>query len=114
MVEFSILIIDLSRKMNSTYASQHLASQIIRSGTSVSLNYGEARSGESRRDFIHKLKIILKELRETHICLKIIDKVELCKDRELLRQALNENNELTAIIVQSIVTATQKLILKKN
>lgn len=69
MIDFSVLIINLIRELEKTKSGNHLAGQILRSGTSISLNYGEAQSGESRKDFIHKMKIILKELRETYICL---------------------------------------------
>lgn len=63
--------------MSKTYAGNHLAKQLLRSGTSVSLNYGEAPSAESRKDFVHKAKIVLKELCETMLCLKIIKRTML-------------------------------------
>ena len=69
LVEFSVLIIDIVNEIPRSKAGNHLSGQLVRSGTSVSLNYGEAQSGESRKDFIHKIKIILKELRETFVCL---------------------------------------------
>ena len=113
LIEFSVAIIKLSRKMQKSYAARHLSSQLIRSGTSVSLNYGEAQSGESRRDFIHKLKIILKELRESYICLKIIDKTQLCSDVKTVNQIINENNELISILVKSIKTASENQVIKR-
>jgi four helix bundle protein len=64
------------------------------------LNYGEAQGGESRRDFIHKIKIVLKELRETFVCLKIIE-----RSKELIERAIKENDELVAIFVKSAETA---------
>ncbi len=70
--------------MPSSKAANHLAGQIVRSGTSVALNYGEAQSGESRKDFIHKMKIVLKELRETFVCLKIIHKSNQFHDEKLI------------------------------
>ena len=91
--------------MISSKASSHLSGQIIRSGTSVALNYGEAQSGESKKDFIHKMKIVVKELRETFVCLKIIQKAKLAKLNDKLNQALQENNELISIFVSSIKTA---------
>ena len=75
LIDFSVLIIGIVDKMPNSKASNTLAGQLVRSGTSVSLNYGEAQSAESRRDFIHKMKVILKELRENLINLKIIKKV---------------------------------------
>ena len=113
LIEFSVAIINLSRNMQKSYVAKHLFSQLIRSGTSVSLNYGEARSGESRRDFIHKLKIILKELRESHICLKIIEKTQLCSDVHAVKQIMNENNELISILVTSIKTASKNQVLNR-
>ena len=71
LVNFAVRIINVAEKSSKTYAGKHLAGQIIRFGTSPALNYGESQSAESRADFIHKVKIILKELRETLICLKI-------------------------------------------
>ncbi len=88
-----------------SFAGRHLSGQLIRSGTSPALNYGEAQSGESRRDFIHKVKICLKELRESTVCLKIIDRSGLLKDHELVKQGMIECNELTAIFVKSVQTA---------
>ena len=86
LIRFSVLIIELSKAMTKSYVGQHLSKQIIRSGTSVSLNYGEAQSGESRKDFVHKMKIVLKELRESHICLKIIERTNLCKSIDKLHR----------------------------
>ena len=80
LVDFSVLIIDISKQLPNTKSGNHLSSQIVRSGTSVSLNYGEAQSGESRKDFIHKIKVVLKELRETYVALKIIHKAKLYKN----------------------------------
>ena len=93
LIDFSILIIGIVNEMPNTKAENHLSGQIVRSGTSVSLNYGEAQSAESRRDFIHKMKIILKELRESLISLKIIYKCKLYKTENKIIQAKTENNE---------------------
>ena len=109
LIEFSILIIDIVNEMTNTKAGNHLSGQLVRSGTSVSLNYGEAQSGESRKDFIHKMKIVLKELRETFICLKIIHRTKLYKIEEKIERAMKENNELISIFVKSIETANKNL-----
>ena len=69
LINFSVLIVQLVETMPERKAANHLAGQLLRSDTSPALNYGEAQSGESRKDFIHKISIVLKELRETHICL---------------------------------------------
>ncbi|MEA3392697.1 MAG: four helix bundle protein [Candidatus Marinimicrobia bacterium] len=105
LIAFSTLIIEISESVSKTFAGNHLSSQILRSGTSVSLNYGEAQSAESRKDFIHKIKIILKELRETMICLKLIKSRHLVSKIATLDKALIENNELISIFMKSIQTA---------
>ncbi|MEZ5003064.1 MAG: four helix bundle protein [Chitinophagales bacterium] len=105
LVDFSVSIIDIVNEMVKSKAGNHLAGQLVRSGTSVALNYGEAQSGESKKDFIHKMKIVLKELRETFICLKIIHKSKLVESEEKINWAKKENNELISIFVKSVETA---------
>ncbi len=105
LIAFSTLIIEIVKGMSMDKIGSHLSGQLVRSGTSVSLNYGEAQSGESRRDFIHKIKIVLKELRETYVCLKIIKRTHLLKDDSKVDKALIENNELISIFVKSVETA---------
>jgi four helix bundle protein len=87
--------------------------QLTRSGTSPALNYAEAQSAESRQDFVHKMKICLKELRETMVCLKIVKKLEYFKP-ERLDPILQENNELIAIFVKSIETAKINIETEKR
>jgi four helix bundle protein len=72
LVKFSIRIIEVVELLPNNRSGNHLAGQLVRSGTAPALNYAEAQSAESRNDFIHKMKISLKELRETYVCLKII------------------------------------------
>lgn len=105
LIEFSVLIIEIVNKMPNTMAGKTLSGQIIRSGTSVALNYGEAQSAESKKDFIHKMKIVLKELRETFVALKIIQKANLYIDEDKIIMAKKENNELISIFVKSIETS---------
>jgi four helix bundle protein len=105
LIAFSSQIIEISNSVNNSYAGNHISDQILRSGTSVSLNYGEAQDAESRKDFIHKMKVILKELRETMICLKLLKTNDLMTNSKMLDVALNENNELISIFVKSIQTA---------
>lgn len=109
LIEISILIIEIVKEMPNSKAGNHLSGQLVRSGTSVSLNYGEAQSGESRKDFIHKMKVVLKELRETYICLKIINKAKLYKTATRIEKAKNENDELISIFVKSVETAQKNL-----
>ena len=108
LVEFSVLIIEIVGEMPNSKAGNHMAGQIVRSGTSPALNYGEAQSGESRRDFIHKMKIVLKELRETYVSLRIIHKSKLFQNEDKIVRAKQECNELISIFVKSIVTASKK------
>jgi len=108
LIDFAILIIDISESLPNTKAGNHLAGQIIRSGTSPALNYGEAQDAESNQDFIHKIKIILKELRETFVALKIINKAELYKNEDKLKITLKENDELIAIFVATVKTARSR------
>lgn len=109
LIQFAIDVILLCKKIDKSFASEHLAKQLIRSATSSALNYGEARGGESARDFLHKMKICLKELRESLINMKIQKGAELVKDVASLDKLLKENDELISIFVVSIKTATSKL-----
>jgi len=109
LIDFSVLIIEIVNETPNTRAGNHLSGQLVRSGTSVSLNYGEAQSGESRRDFVHKIKIVLKELRETYICLKIINRTKLYESEIKIQKALKENDELISIFVKSVETAQKNM-----
>ena len=108
-VEFIFTIRNISVKLKNDDFSLSVTNQMSRSSLSSSLNYGEARSAQSTRDFIHKLSIVLKELRETKMNLKVIDKLGLCKEKDLLSPAIKENDELIAIIYKSISTAKRRL-----
>ena len=105
LIDFAVSIIDLCSNLKNGYASQHLAKQIIRSSTSSALNYGEVQGAESRKDFIHKTSIILKELRETHICLRIIVKSNLIKGAGINDTILKECVELISIFQKTVKTA---------
>jgi four helix bundle protein len=103
-IDYAVRIIKTSEKLPDTKAGKHICSQILRSGTSPAPNYGEAQSAESPADFIHKLKISLKELRETEVWLKIIIKTELIQPSKL-SLLLKETDELISILFKSIQTA---------
>ncbi|PLX04061.1 MAG: four helix bundle protein [Marinilabiliales bacterium] len=107
LITFSVLIIEIVNEMPNSKAGKTMSGQIIRSGTSVALNYGEAQSGESKKDFIHKMKLVLKELRETFVALKIIHKAKLFLSEDKIIEAKKENNELISIFVKSIETANK-------
>jgi len=108
LIEFAIMVSDLIEQLPNTKLANHLGNQGIRSCTAPALLYGEAQSGESQRDFIHKILILLKELRETKICLKIILRKKLLKE-ELILSVIKENEELIAIFAKSVKTAQSKL-----
>jgi four helix bundle protein len=108
LVKYAIRIVRLSESLPDTKAGKHVASQILRSGTSPAPNYGEAQSAESRADFIHKLKISLKELRETEIWLKIIAGAKMVKTDDQLVPLLQETDELIAILFTSAETARKR------
>jgi len=104
LIDFSVLLIKLIDEIPRVGVGYYLSNQLMRSGTSLALNYGEALAAESRRDFIHKMKISLKEMRESFVCLKIIKRASLLKSKNL-ETSLIENNELISIFVKSIETA---------
>lgn len=108
LIKFAIDIIRLCKTMDKSFAAEHLTKQLIRSSTSVALNYGEARSGESTKDFLHKMKISVKELRESFVNLKIQKGACLIGDEKELIRLIDENNQLIAIFVSSIKTASNK------
>ncbi|GAB3651016.1 four helix bundle protein [Echinicola sediminis] len=105
LISFAVAIIELVDSLPSSKAANHLGGQLLRSGTSPALNYGEAQSSESRRDFIHKFKVILKELRESLVCIKILRKSNIVLQDERTNFIFKESNELISIFVKSIETA---------
>ena len=104
LIDFAVLAIEISESLLKTKAGNHLSGQLARSGTAPALNYGETQDAESDNDFVHKMKIVLKELRETLIALKIIHKAKLYEPGVKIQFALNECNELVSIFVKSIET----------
>jgi four helix bundle protein len=114
LIDFAVNIIKLCESIGNSRAGVHMASQLLRSGTSPSLNYGEAMSAESRSDFIHKLKIALKELRETKNNILIIQKANLSTNKELMMFILKECSELIAILVKSTETAQKNKLNTKQ
>ena len=109
LIEFAVLILGIAASVPKTNISMPLAGQLSRSWTAGALNYAEAQSAESRKDFMHKLKVALKELRETQVCLKIINKMNWLNTTEQLDQALSESNQLISILMKSIETATNNM-----
>jgi four helix bundle protein len=107
LIDFAVRVIRLSANLPKTPAGKHIAGQILRSGISPAPNYGEARGAESHADFVHKLGIVLKELNETSIWLRVIDRSQLLK-KELLAGIVEENKELCRIFTASVATARAK------
>ena len=108
LLEYSVRIIKLVEKLPNTRAGTHVAGQLLRSGTSPYPNHGEAQAAESSKDFIHKMRICLKELRESERWLKLIQRVPLVKPPERMNEILQETIELIKIFVSSIRTAEKK------
>ena len=98
-------MIDVSEKLPNTRAGNHLAGQFLRSGTSPYGNHGEAQAPESAEDFIHKMKICLKELRETFRWARLIDRKQWLGRDAQLAFVLRESDELIRIFKASIQTA---------
>jgi four helix bundle protein len=110
---FVVRIIRIEKQLCKTYSGRHIYGQLFRAGTSTGANYEEARAGESMADFIHKMQIVLKELRESHFWIKLIIESKLIvTEDEVLKFLFNESKELISIIAKSVVTA--KLKLRKN
>jgi four helix bundle protein len=105
LIDLAVRIIRTAGSLPKNKIGTHVAGQLIRSGTSPAANYAEAQGAESRPDFIHKMKLGLKELRETKVWLKIIIKAELIKPFAKLEPLLEENDQLIAIFVKSVKTA---------
>lgn len=105
LVSFAVMISNLIENLPSSSGCKYISGQLIRSGFSPALNYGEARSAESVNDFIHKMKISLKELRESFVSLKILKKMKVQERNIILEHCYTECNELISIFVKSIQTA---------
>ncbi len=108
LIDYAVRIIKLSEQLPGTKTGKHIYNQLLRSGTSPAANYGEAQSAESKADFIHKLKIALKELRESEVWLKIIVRAEIIQPATKLSSLLQETKELILIIFKSIDTTNKK------
>jgi len=105
LLEFASVIIDISENLPKTRAGNHLAGQLLRSGTSPYSNHGEAESAESPDDFVHKMKVCLKELRETRRWLRLIDRKKWLAGNNDFPFAVREIEELIRIFAASVRTA---------
>lgn len=104
LIDFAVRIIKLADALPETSAGKHISRQVLRSGTSPAPNYAEARGAESNADFIHKLKIALKELNETSVWLRMLCRAELMKI-SLVEELSDENQQLCRILNATIKTS---------
>ena len=109
-MNFAVTILKLERELLKTYSGRHIYGQLFRAGTSAGANYEEARAGESRADFIHKMQIVLKELRESYFWIKLIVASKLItSEDDLLKILYTESEELKNIIAKSVIAAKSKI-----
>jgi four helix bundle protein len=108
LLAYATGIVRLSESLGKTFARQHIARQILRSGTAPMAHHAEAQSAESNPDFVHKLKIALKELRETHRWLKLIQEVPLIENPKSLDSLIDETDQLERILNASITTVKSR------
>jgi len=106
LLDFAVRVGKVVDALPDTRLARHIAGQLVRSATSPGPNYEEGCAAESRADFIHKLSISLKELRESRFWLRLIIKTELLPDQKM-SSLLDESTQLCNIIGQSILTARQ-------
>ncbi len=104
LLEFGVNIVRLFARLNRTAAGRHIGNQLMRSATSCGANYEEACAAESKADFVHKMQVVLKELRESFFWLKLLKRAGLTSDDQL-QPLLKETDELVKIFARSIITA---------
>jgi four helix bundle protein len=104
LLEFAANVIKLTAKLNRTATGRHIANQLMRAVTSAGANYQEACAAESRADFVHKMQIVLKELRESAYWLRLIERVGFFPDASTAR-LLKESDERIKIFARSVLTA---------
>jgi four helix bundle protein len=107
LLDFTVRIISLVNGLPKTLVGYHIGNQLLRAGTSPGANYEEACGAESKADFVHKLGIVLKELKETRFWLRIISRTKTIEPKRI-DSLIKESEELCAIIAQSILTAKGK------
>ena len=110
LLDYAATIIRLTEEMDNTRAGNHVSGQLLRSGTSPLFNHGEAEAAESPRDFVHKMGICLKELRESKRALRLVQKVPLVRPPSKVDPVLDETEELIKIFFTSIRTAEKNVL----
>ena len=114
LLDYAANIVHLTRKMDQDRAGNHVAGQLLRSGTSPLFNHGEAQGAESQKDFVHKLGICLKELKESKRALRLTHRVPLINPPSEVDPLLQETEELIRIFGASIRTAKKNLVKEGN
>ena len=105
LVNYTCSMVDIVEALPTTRVGNYISSQLVRSCHSPAFNYGEAQGAESPKDFVHKMAVILKELKECRVALKIIGRKEMLSPSQKLDDVSRETEELIAIIGKSISTA---------
>ena len=114
LLEFAVRIIRVTEAMIRSRAGTYVADQLLRAGTSPYGHHGEAEGAESRDDFIHKLKVCYKELREARRWLRLVCRTPLVKNPESIEEILEESDQLVRIFSASIRTAQTNRPLKRT
>ena len=107
LLDYGAHIIRLVESLPNNFIGRRIGDQLLRSGTSVGANYEEAQGAESKKDFIHKLQVALKELRESFYWLKLLDRTKKNSMKEL-DFLINEASQLRAILSKAVVTSKGK------
>src|SRR4051812_9967393 len=108
LLDYAAVIIRLVERLPNTRAGNHIAGQLLRSGTSPLPNHGEAQAAESANDFVHKISISLKELRESKRWLRLIQRVPMIKPASDVDSSLDETIQLIKIFAASVRTASRR------
>lgn len=108
LINFAVITAEIINKMPNTKFANHLAGQLVRSCTSPALNYGETQGAESTKDFVHKMSVVLKELRESLNCLKIINRTTSYHPETPVDKVISECDELVSIFYKSVQTASNR------
>ena len=109
LIKFSVALREMSKTIGTDNFEIYLIDQLLRSSASAALNYGEAQGAESKKDFIHKTRIVLKELRETNVNLKIISEARMISDKVLMDRLIDESHQLVSIFHKTVQTARKNL-----
>jgi len=107
LLDFAVSIVALAPRLQRSATGRFMVGQLVRSASSAGANFQEARGAESRADFVHKLQVVLKELREAEYWMKLVVRARLVP-ADLLSKPLAEVDELVRIVVKSVVTTKSR------